>query len=168
MMWAWHLFFDGKVAYAETGCVLWVRHQDGLGYGRAGRIVGEVKTHRISWTLAFGPIPRGLHILHSCDVRHCVNPHHLSLGTHYDNMQDMVAKGRCRAPVMMGTANPNAVLTEDDVYAIRHMLRMKLFTQAEIVRSYKVAPMVISRIATGKSWQHVTPNYPYDTKGTWQ
>jgi HNH endonuclease len=50
--------------------------------------------HRISWMLFRGEIPVDAHVLHKCDVTLCVNPDHLFLGTHTDNMQDCVTKGR--------------------------------------------------------------------------
>jgi hypothetical protein len=50
--------------------------------------------HRMAWELTYGEIPAGLVVMHSCDVRHCVNPGHLQLGTRKDNNQDRVMKGR--------------------------------------------------------------------------
>jgi hypothetical protein len=77
-------------------CWLWTAGAQGSGYGQfypsKGRPTGA---HRFSWELANGrPIPPGMHVMHSCDVRLCVNPAHLSIGTAADNNQDKSRKGR--------------------------------------------------------------------------
>lgn len=83
----------------EDGCWLWQGQKCPKGYGRikmAGR--KKLKAHRVAWMAVHGPIPDGLFVCHRCDVRGCVNPSHLFLGTHDDNMADMVAKGRQYKP----------------------------------------------------------------------
>jgi hypothetical protein len=67
------------------------------GYGALSVNGREMMAHRASYLAYRGPIPNGLCVLHRCDVRSCVNPEHLFLGTKRDNTQDMMAKGR-RAP----------------------------------------------------------------------
>lgn len=68
------------------------------GYGRIKIGNSQVGAHRIAWTLKFGRIPADMDVLHKCDVRSCVNPSHLFLGTQADNVADMDAKGRRGKP----------------------------------------------------------------------
>lgn len=83
-------------------CWLWTgaTAHKGYGYIGIGSVVNgtrrNIHTHRLSYILCRGDIPRGLFVLHSCDTPACVNPSHLFLGTNSDNMQDCSAKGRLR------------------------------------------------------------------------
>jgi HNH endonuclease len=72
-----------------TGCWLWPgrRHSDGYG------MYGQKRAHRVVFELTHGPLTREQIVLHSCDVKCCVNPAHLSVGTHSDNMRDAGRKG---------------------------------------------------------------------------
>jgi hypothetical protein len=83
---------------AQTGCVLWTGCRDSSGYGKL-KMAGKLwSPHRASWVAARGPIPDGLFVCHKCDVRTCINPDHLFLGTHAENMADRVAKLRRTTP----------------------------------------------------------------------
>ena len=75
-------------------CWEWTGSDAGRGYGKFSIKHVTYLAHRISWMLSNGSIPKGFHVCHSCDVPLCVNPKHLFLGTHRDNMADMVSKGR--------------------------------------------------------------------------
>lgn len=76
-------------------CWLWTGSKNRSGYGHLKVCRRYVAVHRISWQIANGKaIPDGLLACHHCDTPLCVNPEHLFLGTHTDNMRDMHAKGR--------------------------------------------------------------------------
>ncbi len=84
---------ESRINKDISDCWLW---QGGLckGYGHI-KIAGKTKkVHRVYWEILNGPIPDGLFVCHNCDIRNCVNPTHLFVGTHTDNMQDMIKKGR--------------------------------------------------------------------------
>ena len=81
----------------NSGCWLWMAAVNFHGYGRFNmgkKRGGIMKSHRVAWEIYRGRIPEGLHVLHKCDIPACVNPDHLFLGTHTDNMQDMTLKGK--------------------------------------------------------------------------
>ncbi len=109
---------------------------------------GEITTaHRWSYEIHNGPIPKGAHVCHSCDVRSCVNPDHLWLGTNEDNNADKVRKRRHK----YGEQNYFAKLSASDVSAIRKSDK----TANELASLYNVWPHTIRNIRRGKTWRLV-------------
>ena len=78
----------------STGCWEWSLSRQRNGYGQI-KYGGKMRrAHRVSFEAFNGPIPYGMEVMHKCDNRGCVNPDHLSIGTHRENMLDIDAKGR--------------------------------------------------------------------------
>ncbi len=143
-----------------AGCWLWSRRLGQNGYGSLwdGR---EQRAHRASYAAFVGPIPEGLLVCHKCDVRACVNPAHLYLGTHKDNMADQIARNRTQD--QRGGKNPNAKVSEAVAAAI-----VREFDPGRGPRSrggpnnyraladrYGVGLYVVRNIANGASWKHL-------------
>ena len=83
-----HIIIDGN------GCWIWKKALAINGYGKIAWKEKSMPAHRISYSLFIGKIPNGTFVCHKCDVKSCVNPEHLFLGTHTENMKDMHRKGR--------------------------------------------------------------------------
>jgi hypothetical protein len=139
------------------GCWMWagskVRSHKG-NYGRMGYGRSRPGAHRFSWALHNGPIPEDMEICHSCDNPLCVNPEHLWLGTHHQNMLDCDVKDR-RPPSMTKGNTPNRKLTAEQVIEISELLKQGV-TRREIGKRYGVNPVTITAINLGKSWSHIT------------
>ena len=143
-------FFE-KIAFGASDCWYWTGALHKLGYGLL-TAMGETKAHRVAWRLFNGDIPQGLDVLHKCDVRNCVNPEHLSLGTHSDNMRDMVAKGRANPPCLSGEANPVSKLTSAQVQEMRKERATNGTPFYKIAPQYGVTTMTAYRAITGRAW----------------
>lgn len=140
--------------YATPGdpneCWEWQKVPSSNGYGIVRYRGQRIPAHRVSWEIHFGPIPDGLFVLHKCDNRRCVNPYHLFLGTHQDNMDDMNAKGR--RLVASGERCGSAKLTQAKVNLIRDLYKEGM-TQRGIARQFGVRPDTIWNIVNNRTWK---------------
>lgn len=141
----------------ENGCWIWQKTLSNNGYGSFSLGGGRnIRAHRASFAAFNGPIPDGMNVCHRCDVRACVNPEHLFLGTQSDNIRDAASKGRvCRTVRARGGLHPSAKLTDSDVLAILSRLRDGE-PKAQLARVFGVSDRTILLIARGESWKHIS------------
>ncbi len=137
-------------------CWEWTGNIAKNGYGPFGYQAKMQYAHRVAWQLTNGSIPKGDHhgticVLHHCDNPGCVNPDHLFLGSHQDNMDDMINKGR--QVTVCGEDHGCANMTEENVLSIRSM--DGLFTRKEIGIMFSISAQNASDIMTGKLWRHI-------------
>jgi hypothetical protein len=149
-----------------NGCHEWKASLDSRGYGQFRFGSKIMKAHRFSWMLSTGKDPGAFFVCHECDNPKCVNPAHLFLGTHTDNMKDMHAKGR--APIQTGAwraNNPESVLRGEDapnvkiaesvVRAILDSTDTGWGCRARLAKVHGITPQHVGRILAGKAWAHV-------------
>lgn len=74
-------------------CWIWDGNKSTHGYGRIRVHPKQIKAHQFSWIIHNGKIPNKFHVLHKCNNKSCVNPCHLYIGTHQDNMRDAKRDG---------------------------------------------------------------------------
>jgi len=129
------------------------------GYGQAYVDKKRLKAHRLVYEIFVGPIPHGLHVLHSrqCISRLCVNPNHLRCGTNKENMEDKIAMGH----QPRGSTHYMAALTE---IKVAHILRWRYernMTYEALAEYHGVDIVTIHDIIQRKTWTHVLPGqYP--------
>jgi hypothetical protein len=117
----------------------------------------RVRAHRYAYASFIGEIPADMFVCHKCDNPLCVNPSHLFIGTHQDNMNDMVAKKR----QAFGRNIGSAVLTEAKVRRIRAMYDKKRkdgsrkYTMAQIAEKFGCSRRNIGDVVNFKNWRHV-------------
>lgn len=144
-----------RVEYdTNGGCWLWGGSTYPSGYGNMGIGQTNYATHRLSWQEFRGPIPDGLWVLHRCDVRPCINPDHLFLGTHRDNTDDMLMKGR-----------GGLKLTPAQVIRIRERRRSESGTA--LAKAFGVHKTTIYEITKGLTWAHLLPNTEEIEQAIW-
>ena len=133
-----------KIIIDDNGCWLWQGALGHNGYGLGYHAGSKSRMHRVSYEVFVAPIPEGLYVLHSCDVRRCCNPDHLRVGTQKENMADMMGRGRN----MNGERRIRSLTNE-------HVLEIKALIdagerQVDIAKKYGVHKTMISHIKAGR------------------
>ncbi len=144
-----------KKIYKTNGCWEWTAYKN-RGYGRinAERPPNKkIRAHRLAYELFVGPIPKGMDVLHKCDNPSCVNPNHLFLGTHADNMTDRNLKGR----QAFGERHGRAKLTLRQVKEIRRLYKPRSceFGSGALSERYGVSHTTILDIVKREKWKGV-------------
>lgn len=133
-----------KASIMPDGCIVWDKYRQCGGYGYL-RVDGRHHVaHRLSWEFFVGKIPKGMHVLHRCDNRACINPKHLFLGTNLDNNIDAAKKDRRRQKLDLIKVREIRALFHSGV------------RQCVIARKFGVSAPQISRIVRRERRPHVS------------
>lgn len=145
------LFLNKISGPSEHSCWLWLGAKNKNGYG----VFSSKLAHRLSWSFFNGTIPTNLCVLHKCDVRNCVNPDHLFLGTQQENISDMISKGRQKFLThTCGVKHWNSLLTKEEVKEIRTE-RSNGARILWLAKKFNVSSATISRITRMESYLDV-------------
>jgi len=156
-------------------CWLWCGPKNAYGYGTFNISANPVRAHRFAYELTYGLILPGLLCCHHCDVRLCVRPEHLFLGTNGDNLRDMSSKGRSGAHVHpetlargdrngsrmhperypRGEQHISAKLTDAQVIEIRRLYTQTQTTYHLLALRYGVSLTLIAKIVRREVWKHL-------------
>lgn len=139
-----------------NSCWLWTGSVGNSGYGIAdGRFVNQKKmsAHRLSYLIYKGELNKKLEVCHTCDNRKCVNPDHLWLGSHKENIHDAIHKNRVVIG-RIGIKHHNAILNEEqvlDIYRRAHSGEV----QRRIAEEYGVSYQTVSDIKLKNKWKEI-------------
>ena len=133
-------------------CLIWRSNLWSNGYGYVWHEGKNRAAHRLSYELSIGPIPEGLDLMHSCDTPACIEPSHLSPGSHSENIQQMI--DRNRRNTAKGSRHGMAKLTSGQVLLIRE--RYKPYCRANstsaIARDLGVSQRAVWCAIKGETW----------------
>jgi hypothetical protein len=144
----------------DGDCWIWTGRIHAGGYGFLSYRSKENKSkktasnaHRVAYKVWKGDVPKELYVLHKCDNRKCINPDHLWLGTHIDNMKDMISKNR--QDKRPGEKHHVSIFLNENIYEIRRLWDEGLETQAGLARKYGASLTCIHNIVRRKTWKHL-------------
>ena len=137
----------------EDECWNWKASSRSSGYGSFKYSGKVIDSHRMTWFIINGEFPN-MFVLHMCDNKLCCNPNHLFLGTHVDNMKDMVSKGRSASGEKSGVFLYSK-LKKKDVLEIRSKYLTGNYSYKELGKMFGVDKTQIGGIVRRKHWKHI-------------
>ena len=148
-------FFSKSKLDAGTGCLEWQRCLDKDGYGKLVFKGKSYQAHRFSWIVTYGDIPEGQCVCHKCDNPRCINPDHLFLGTHSENIQDAVDKKRMVPCFQYRPKRTNTKLDVSQIAEIRKLYAEKQLSHRQLAKMFGVCRSNIHYILSKKYWEEI-------------
>lgn len=145
-----------QVVRTPSGCLEWTGARAKSGYGSVRLPVNRFESaHRIAYRAAYGSIPDGMVVMHKCDNPPCMEPTHLTLGTHADNALDMVRKGRARpGEPRRGPDWLPPRFSVEQVESLRAEYAEGGITYERMAEREGVSTVTIARLVRGDSYRH--------------
>lgn len=147
---------NAGITAISSSCWIWQLSKNPQGYGQftiGGHKSMCILAHRASYQLTYGEIPDGVFVCHHCDNPSCVNPAHLFLGTHQENMHDMTQKGRSASNA--GEKAGRHKVTESQVLYIRERFSKGGISKNALGRQLGITGTNVAHIIDRKTWKHI-------------
>jgi len=149
-------FWEKVDVRSPDECWNWKGRKNEFGYGLFDLMQIPKRAHRVIWELLNGPISEGKQVLHKCDNKSCVNPDHLYLGTHTDNVMDILDRN-------LPVGQPPKLYNEE-VWLIRKTYKSGRFRQDLIAKMFKISQGTVSSAILGKLGTKGSHNVRKDAK----
>ncbi len=145
--------FMKRVSMSDT-CWIWTGETSANGYGRFWDGEKKLPAHRWSHGYFIAEVPKGKDACHKCDVRNCVNPAHIFIGSRSENMLDASRKDRLNTNTLGGSSNRLAKMSLKDIYKLKYDDSIKDLTQEELGKLFGVSDVTIRRVLRGVAYRY--------------